>query len=274
VELVRPQAKWHACCQDVGARGVVAHMTTADPISAVILRMEELAPALAGDERRHFHATYLRTTRAIRDAVIADGFVDPAWVERWDARFASLYLDALEAFAAGRTVPGPWQVAFTAANEADLAPVRHVLLGMNAHINFDLPQAVVAVISPTEFADSTVVARREADHKRVDALLAERVAAEDRELKKVEAPGSRSLLDWLLTPLNRMASQRFIAEAREKVWHNAHVLDRARKAGPAQYAAALSQLERRSAERVADLRRPGQVVLRLARDGFGVRIEE
>jgi hypothetical protein len=73
------------------------------------------------------------------------------------------------------------------------------------------------------------------------------------------------LLDRLLTPLNRAASQRFIAEARDKVWHNAAVLDRARKAGPDHYATAISQLDRRSAERVADLRRPGQVVLRLAR---------
>ena len=40
------------------------------------------------------------------------------------------------------------------------------------------------------------------------------VAAEDDEL------GSRSLLDRLLTPLNRLASKRFLREARRKVWHN------------------------------------------------------
>jgi len=32
----------------------------------------------------------------------------------------------------------------------------------------------------------------------------------------------------------------------------------------------LRELEALSAERVADLRRPGQVLLRLSRDGFGV----
>lgn len=249
-------------------------MPSADGIAAVIMRMEALAPALAGDERRHFHGTYLRTTQAIRSAVAAGGFVDPGWVERWDVRFASLYLDALEAFESGRAVPGPWEVAFNAAGESDLAPIRHVLLGMNAHINFDLPQAVVAVIDPAEFADADLVTRRKQDHMRVDEVLAGRVAAEDRELKKVESAGDRSLLDRLLTPLNRAASQRFIAEARDKVWHNAAVLDRARKAGPDHYAAAITQLEQRSAERVADLRRPGQVVLRLARRGFGVRLAE
>ena len=33
------------------------------------------------------------------------------------------------------------------------------------------------------------------------------------------------------------------------------------------------ELGHRSADRVADLRRPGQVILRLARDGFGVLLE-
>jgi hypothetical protein len=32
-------------------------------------------------------------------------------------------------------------------------------------------------------------------------------------------------------------------------------------------------LEELSAERVADLRRPGQVILRLSKDGFGVLLE-
>ena len=40
------------------------------------------------------------------------GFEDNPWLERWDVRFADLYLDAFDRFeATGRTV-GPWQVAF------------------------------------------------------------------------------------------------------------------------------------------------------------------
>lgn len=112
--------------------------TPADTIAAVIARMEALEAVGAGDARRFFHATYLRTTRAIGRAAEARRFVDRAWVERWDARFAHLYLDALESSATGAAVPEPWTVAFGAARETDLPPLRHVLLGMNAHINFDL----------------------------------------------------------------------------------------------------------------------------------------
>lgn len=246
----------------------------ADSIGAVVARMEATRGLVAGDERRHSHATYYRTTLAIADAADRGQFLDRQWVERWDARFASLYLDALEASAHDASaVPGPWTVAFAAAHESDLPPLRHVLLGMNAHINYDLPQAVLAVVSPADFDDPDVLARREQDHRRVDEVLAGRVAAEDHELAAAEVPGTRTLLDRLLTPLNRMASRRFIAEAREKVWHNAGVLDRARRSGPGAYATALARLEELSAARVADLRRPGQVVLRLARHGFGVRLE-
>ncbi|MEX0984314.1 MAG: hypothetical protein WD096_04620, partial [Actinomycetota bacterium] len=66
---------------------------------------------------------------------------------------------------------------------------------------------------------------------------------------------------------------RFLAESRAKVWRNAHALSRARRQGPAPLKARLDELGARSAERVADLRRPGQVLLRLSRQGFGIVLE-
>ena len=91
---------------------------------------------------------------------------------------------------------------------------------MNAHINYDLPQALIQVITDQEFDDPALVARRGRDHEHIDAILASRVAAEDGELKKVEQPGDRTL-DHLLTPFNRAGSKRFLKEARGKVWRNA-----------------------------------------------------
>jgi Family of unknown function (DUF5995) len=95
----------------------------------------------AGDQRRYFHATYQRTTVAVAEELKGGGFDDADWVERWDVAFAELYLAALQADMTGRTPSRPWTIAFGAP--ADLPPLRHVLLGMNAHINYDLPQALV-----------------------------------------------------------------------------------------------------------------------------------
>jgi hypothetical protein len=72
--------------------------------------------------------------------------------------------------------------------------------------------------------------------------------------------------------LNRAASRRFLREARLKVWENTEALQAARLAGPAAYANRLGELEVLSAARVADLLAPGQVLLRLAVAGFGVRL--
>jgi hypothetical protein len=242
-------------------------------IDALIERMEALLGPLedAGDARRFFHATYLRTTRAVRDALRAGLFSDPEWVERWDVAFADLYLDALTADSGGRAVSRPWAVAFRAAREQPSAPaLRHVLLGMNAHINYDLPQALLAVISPGEFADPAVIARRRADHQRIDEVLSRRVGAEDDELARIGAPRSRT--DILLEPANQAASRRFLRESRAKVWHNAVALNGARARGPAAYRERLGDLETLSAARVAELLHPGQVLLRLAVHGFGVRL--
>jgi hypothetical protein len=92
-------------------------MDRSHDIDELIGRMRRLlAPLEArGDPGRHFLATYLRTTRAVKEELARGGFRDPGWVERWDVAFADLYLDALEAAEAGRRPPEPWAVAFAAA---------------------------------------------------------------------------------------------------------------------------------------------------------------
>lgn len=246
-----------------------------EAVEALVARMEALLAPLvdAGDPRRYFLTVYLRTTRAVAAEIAAGSFADPPWAARWDVAFADLYLDAVEQWGTDGTAPGPWRAAFAAAEGPErLPPVRHVLLGMNAHINFDLPQALLAVISDEEFDVPALVARRQADHERIDEILASRVAAEDRELRKEEGPGDRRLLDRLLTPWQRRASRTFLKEGREKVWRNALVLSEARRRGHLDQR--LAELEVLCTRRIADLRAPGQVVPRLARDGFGVELAQ
>jgi hypothetical protein len=241
-----------------------------DDVPALIVRMADLLQSLedAGDPGRFFLGTYLRTTRAVAAAMGAGAFQDADWVARWDVDFAGRYLDALDAHRADGEVPAPWRLAFGA--RPGLPPEAHVLLGMNAHINVDLPQSLVAMIPPEDFADPAVLARRRRDHERIDGVLASRVAEEDVALQR--AGGRRTPLDGLLAPANRVASRLFLLESRRKVWANARALDGARLAGSAAYASRLAELEAASADRVRDLLRPGPVLLRLAVRGFGVTL--
>jgi hypothetical protein len=243
-------------------------VATRGSIDEVVARMQQRFDAMPRRLDHHcvFLTTYQRTTAAVGDAIDRGTFEDPAWVERWDVVFADLYLTALDAELAERGKPSrPWRLAFSAPPE--LPALRHVLFGINAHVNYDLPQALLAVITDDEFADPAVIARRRRDHERIDGVLSSRVSAEDAELG-----GRRTLLDRVLTPLNRQASRRFLREARQKVWHNTLELQAARLAGPAAYDRRLAELEVLSAAKIAELRAPGQVLLRLAVAGFGVTL--
>jgi hypothetical protein len=237
-----------------------------------------LAPMIeSGDERRNFLSVYLRTTVAVKEALELSaprGFEDPAWTERWDLAFADLYLEALTRWNEDGSAPGPWQVAFTgAANGSRVPPIRHLLVGMNAHINYDLPQALLEVITDQEFDDRELIARRARDHARIDQILAERVPEEARLLQASEPPGNRRFLDRTLTPLDRAGTERLLKDARAKVWRNAGAMSLARREGPAALKARLDELAGLSADRVAELREPGRVALRLSLRSFGVLLK-
>jgi Family of unknown function (DUF5995) len=241
-------------------------VSSSGPVDEVVAQMQARLDALpAASPRRPFLSTYMRTTQAVGDAVSTGKFLDPAWVEEWDVAFAELYIRAHDAYIAGDTsaVPRPWRLAFNAPD--DLPALRHVLLGINAHVNYDLPQSLLAVISPADFADAALMDRRRRDHERIDDVLSSRVKAEDDLLGD-----QKSLLDRVLAPLNRLGSKRFLREAREKVWHNVEALNAERVEGESSYATRLGELEVLSAARIADLLAPGQVLLRLAVAGFGV----
>jgi hypothetical protein len=101
----------------------------------------------ADDASGHFPAMYARVTDRIRSAVAEGRFDDGDAMTRFARRFADLYLEPR----AGRTeIPGCWRAAWDVAGDGRLLIVQHLLLGMNAHINYDLPLAVVAAAADQE----------------------------------------------------------------------------------------------------------------------------
>src|SRR6478672_12259711 len=137
--MARDSGRRHTGCMSEHAPGGIA---------AVVAAMQARLDALTPDQeaRREFLSTYQRTTAAVGKAIAGAAFEDPDWVEAWDVAFARLYLDALDADLSGTgRVPRPWRLAFHAPSTT--SPLVHVLLGINAHINNDLPRALLAVIS-------------------------------------------------------------------------------------------------------------------------------
>jgi hypothetical protein len=246
---------------------------TSRHIEGLIAHMESLLGAMErdNDPKRYFLGTYLRTTHAVSDELASGAFLDPAWVERWDVFFADLYLNALKAWNTNETPAEPWRVAFAA--DTDLPVLRHVLLGMNAHVNYDLPLSLLGVIDDAEFADPEVVAKRNRDHMHIDRVLLGRVGAEDEAI--TAAHGGKSAYERLKAPLERRATGHFLREARAKVWANTRLMAAARARGDAAALERLrDELARRSAAKLDELARAPEVLLHLWIKGFGVLLDE
>ncbi|HET8660592.1 MAG TPA: DUF5995 family protein [Micromonosporaceae bacterium] len=116
-----------------------------------------------------FALAYLRTTQTYKWARDQSGFfADPAWVNHEDAVFAAYYFTAYDDWAAGRraAVPQAWLIALDAARDRRVTGAGDVMLGMNAHINRDLP-FVLAAIGLTRPDGSS----RKPDHDKVNDFL-------------------------------------------------------------------------------------------------------
>jgi len=114
-------------------------------ISGVLETLQTIDATCAdGDGLKWFNWLYLTVTRAVENRVNVGGFHDTAWLAELDVQFAALYFDALHAELTGAPCPGSWAAMFSRRGQADIARIQFALAGMNAHINHDLPFAIVA----------------------------------------------------------------------------------------------------------------------------------
>lgn len=118
----------------------------AGTIDEVIAQLDGIVDAARErrDRAGYFAALYRNVTRRVRDGIAAGEFEDGARMERLDVTFANRYLSALEAFRGGGGAPRSWQVSFDANRSWEPLVLQQLLVGINAHINFDLGPAAAA----------------------------------------------------------------------------------------------------------------------------------
>jgi Family of unknown function (DUF5995) len=119
--------------------------TTPQSIPAVLQVLQMIdAACVDGDGLKWFNWLYLTVTKAVENRVAGGGFDDPQWLAELDVQFAALYFSALHAALTGAPCPGSWEAMFSRRDQAEIARIQFALAGMNAHINHDLPLAIVA----------------------------------------------------------------------------------------------------------------------------------
>lgn len=92
-----------------------------------------------------FAALYHHVAHAFRANVRKGAFKRPDLIDALDIAFVNRYLHALQLMQTGAIPTQPWRVTFDAARHVHPLVVQHLMLGMNAHINFDLGVAVATV---------------------------------------------------------------------------------------------------------------------------------
>jgi hypothetical protein len=104
------------------------------------------AALAAGDGGGYFPALYSRVTRRVMADAAAGRFDDADRMAAFVHGFAARYLDAHHE---PTTAPSCWHASFVVSSDQALLVVQQLFLGINAHVNFDLPQTVVALADQT-----------------------------------------------------------------------------------------------------------------------------
>jgi hypothetical protein len=127
--------------------GTMNDLTLPATIDEVIAAFDTLVARSVREESRlgYFAALYRKVTVKVKEGIAGSRFDDGPRMERFDVTFANRYLAALERFIRGEPTSRCWRVAFDAARHWRPLILQQLLLGMNAHINFDLGIAAATV---------------------------------------------------------------------------------------------------------------------------------
>jgi hypothetical protein len=189
-------------------------------IDLEITRLRGLQRRWGCDHRAVFATTYLELTRTLRQVLRKrPRFLrSPKYLYVEDALFANVYFNSIRDARLGKRVPEAWRIAFEAAGSADLNATQDMLLGINAHVQNDMPFVLAALGLRTRAGAS-----RKEDHDAVNEVLDRSypdvvAAVRDRFDPQVGLTNSES------TPVDDVAGLELVKGWRELVWRNAERL--------------------------------------------------
>jgi len=191
-------------------------------VDTEIRRMRRLQSELGCDHRAVFATTYLELTKQLREELSKGGLkkrlIDPKYLYTEDALFADVYFNSVKLNKRGKAVPEAWQIAFDTARSGQVNGAQEMLLGINAHVQNDMPFVLAALGLRTKDGRA-----RKPDHNLINEVLDrayERVvkAVTDRYDPLVGVTNA----PW--SPADDVWGLEMVKEWRELVWRNAERL--------------------------------------------------
>jgi hypothetical protein len=167
-----------------------------------------------------FSRLYLAVTEGVEARLAGRTFADPRFLSRLDVVFADRFFAAVDA--APAAVPPAWAPLFEQRGRPGIAPLQFALAGMNAHMNRDLPVALVTTCEEldVELADDSP---QHADFEQVNQCL----AAVEETIKKQYLSGWLGELDHIVHGFDRLddvVAMWDVRRARDAAWTNARAL--------------------------------------------------
>jgi len=157
------------------------HPGLARTIDEVIARLDEIIAHSIHDQDRlgYFAALYRKVTIKVKEGIAAGRFENGPRMERLDVTFANRYLEALDQYQRGQTPTRCWLVSFKAAAAWRPIILQQLLLGMNAHINYDLG------IAAAETCPGDELPSLQHDFNEINNILASLVEQVESEINEV-----------------------------------------------------------------------------------------
>lgn len=178
-------------------------------------RTEEVFRA-AGDRRSVFLTIYVEMTKAVIQGVETEAFHDSTWARKYLIEFANWYREALLNFEQGniQDVPQPWQLAFSASKSGHTLVIQDLLLGVNAHINYDLAYTLDEIgIDPKR-------SKKLQDHNRINRILASLIDTAQSIISELYSMAGLAEVDVSLGQFDEWFTLFSLTEARDLAWKN------------------------------------------------------
>lgn len=172
------------------------------------------------DCRHIFLNCYRLMSSNMITAIQKEEFHDSEWVNHLLHRFADYYFENLTCYDCGDQTSKVWHYAHKATLDNTVGELQSLILGVNAHINYDLVLTLDDLLRPEwKTLSETKQRQRYEDHCHVNHVIAETIdSVQDIILEPLNP--SLEWIDSLFGRIDEYLISKLITHWREEVWEN------------------------------------------------------
>jgi hypothetical protein len=159
----------------------------------------------------YFAVLYRKVTIKVKEGIETFYFENAERMEKLDIVFAKRYIDAYYAWQQNEAVSQSWKIAFELAENKKILVFQHFLLGMHAHINFDLG------IAAAEISTKDNIYNLKNDFDKINRILSSLVDEVQAGLTAIWPPLKKVLLK--LNKTDNYIVDFSMEVARDGAWH-------------------------------------------------------